>query len=334
MTDSSTGMSRRAALATLGSAGFGLWGMRMPFIDKITSTDPVQVLSTFKEPSRQRLNRLLFGRDSSAFIPVSDAEALCASENKDIDALMLALLPVAATYARAPISNFLVGSVARGVSGNLYLGGNLEVPHQALGFSVHGEQSVIANAYMHGDEGITAIAGTDAPCGHCRQFMNELSPGRDIQVNIQGSPTTRLSVLLPASFGPKDLGGEGAFPVRRTALVAPKGQDDALTAAAFDAACKSYAPYSKSPSGAGISVRGGRVFTGSYIENAAFNPSLPPLQTALLALIAAGESFSSISKVALVEVEGAMITQKNVTEAALGAIAPSIALRIALARRS
>lgn len=326
-------MSRRAALAKLGSAGVGLWAMQMPLIDTIASDDREQPLRAFTEPSRQLLNRLLFGRDSSASILAPDVEALCRSESKDVDALMLALLPAASTFARAPVSNFLVGVVARGVSGSLYLGANLEVPQQALGFSVHGEQSAAANAYMHGDEGITAIAGTDAPCGHCRQFLNELSPGRDIKVVIQGSPATKLSALLPASFGPKDLGGDGLFPARRTKLVAPK-ENNPLVSAAFDAACTAYAPYSKSPSGVAIAVRSGRIFKGSYIENAAFNPSLSPLQVALLALVAAGESYSAISQAVLVELQGSTITQKSVTETVLAAIAPAVPLRVFPATRS
>ena len=49
----------------------------------------------------------------------------------DIDKLMILLLPLAAAYARAPISNFLVGAVAAGPTGTskmpaLYLGANFE----------------------------------------------------------------------------------------------------------------------------------------------------------------------------------------------------------------
>ncbi|MEG3387511.1 hypothetical protein V5H41_28630, partial [Salmonella enterica] len=40
-------------------------------------------------------------------------------------------------------------------------------------------------------------------------------------------------------------------------------------------------PYSHSPSGVALECKDGRIFTGSYAENAAFNPTLPPLQGAL-----------------------------------------------------
>src|SRR5882672_9272631 len=109
---------------------------------------------------------------------------------------MVDLLPLARTYSRPPISNYLVGAVARGVSGNLYLGANIEIPGHSLGFSVHGEQFALSNAYMHSEQGISTISVTTAPCGHCRQFINEMAPGGDIQVLITGQLPVRLDSLL------------------------------------------------------------------------------------------------------------------------------------------
>ena len=67
------------------------------------------------------------------------------------------------------------------------------------------------------------------------------------------------------------------------------------------------------------------------MENAAYNPSLSPLQVALVALILAGDDFSAISQVCLVEVRGAVISQKGVTEAVLSTIAPGVTLQVATA---
>jgi cytidine deaminase len=165
--------------------------------------------------------------------------------------------------------------------------------------------------------------------------MNELSPDGDIQVLVQGKPAVKLSSLLPSAFGPKDLGvTDLAFPVKEVTLSLPKESSDALTMAALDAARKSYAPYTKAHSGVAIGTRSGRMYKGSYIENAAYNPSLPPLQTALVSLILAGEGYSAIFEVVLVEVEGAPIGQRSVAEAVLGAIAPGAKLRMLSAKRS
>jgi len=114
-------------------------------------------------------------------------------------------------------------------------------------------------------------------------------------------------------------------------LILPKEASDALVLAALAAARKSYAPYTKAYSGVAIGTRLGHTYKGAYIENAAYNPSLPPLQTALVALITAGESYSAISEVVLVEEEGAPISQKSAAEAVLSAIAPAVKLRMVTA---
>ena len=159
--------------------------------------------------------------------------------------------------------------------------------------------------------------------------MQELSPKGDIQILIGESPAVTLSSLLPVAFGPKDLGfKDGAFPVNEVELILPKGISDELTVAAWEAARKSYAPYTKAYSGVAIGTGSGRICKGSYIENAAFNPSLSPLQTALAALMVADENYSTISEVTLVEIDGAAISQKSVAEAALGTVAPAVKLQV------
>ena len=75
------------------------------------------------------------------------------------------------------------------------------------------------------------------------------------------------------------------------------------------------------------------VYQGSYIENAAYNPSLPPLQAALVGLTMAGETFDGISAVVLVELENAPISQMSATRAVLDSIAPAASLRRVTARR-
>lgn len=54
-------------------------------------------------------------------------------------------------------------------------------------------------------EKIVKIAITHAPCGHCRQFMNELRDAKDIQILLPGMAAMRLEELLPKAFGPLDL---------------------------------------------------------------------------------------------------------------------------------
>jgi cytidine deaminase len=309
--------------------------MNLPTLDTAVSPNAnlSAALSGFKEESRDRLIRVVTRSGFSGCIPATEFKSICDAEQKTTEAVMLALLPLAKTYSRPPISKYRVGTIVRGASGDLFLGANIEFLGHSLGFSVHGEQSALSNAYMHGDPGISAIAVTAAPCGHCRQFMNELVPDGNMQVLIEGQPPARLSALLPSAFGPKDLGVRDlAFPVKEANLALPKTLDE-LTGAALQAARKSYAPYTHANSGVAIGTRAGRVFQGSYIENAAYNPSLPPLQTALSGLIVAGQKYSDISDVVLVETDGAPISQKSVAEAVLSAIAPGVKIRVVTARK-
>jgi cytidine deaminase len=290
-------------------------------------------LPKFSERSRALLSQVLEDPKFSGRIPASAVEALAKSENASVDDLMLGLLPLAQTYSRAPISNFFVGVVARGASGSLYLGANIEIPGQCLGFAVHAEQSALSNAYMNSEQSVTSLAVVGgAPCGHCRQFMEEISPAGEILILIPNQPPSKLASILPAAFGPAALGVmQGALPVRKANLALSDGASDALNAAALDAACRSYAPYSKSPAGVAIRTNGGRIFQGCYIENVAFNPSLSPLQTAVVQLIAAGQAYSAISAVTLVEMQGSKISQRAVTETVLAALAPQLKLEVILA---
>jgi cytidine deaminase len=326
-----TDISRRTALTLLGSAGLSL-AAGMPLSAGDSRSEMLRnLLPTFSEKSRALLQRVLEGGYSGQ-ISAGDAAKLAQLESSSMDALMLGMLPLAQSFSRAPISKFYVGVVVGGESGALYTGANIEIPGQCLGFAVHAEQSALANAYMHGESKVVSLAVGGAPCGHCRQFINEMSPAGEIRILTPDKPPARLTTLLPAAFGPAALGmKEGALPVRESRLYLEKPSSDPITAAALDAARKSYAPYSKSPSGVAIRSRSGRIYRGSYIENVAFNPSLSPLQTALAAMIAGGEPYSSIAAVMLVEVQGAKISQKPVTETVLGAIAPDAKFGMTLA---
>ena len=65
---------------------------------------------------------------------------------------------------------------------------------------------------------------------------------------------------------------------------------------------QAYAPYSQCPAGVALITDSGDVYSGGYIESAAYNPSLPPLQTAVVdAVIDHIPCFSSVVEVIVVE---------------------------------
>lgn len=324
-----TQVTRRAALVDLGVSALAVAFIGKPlFADEPRSGRLSQLLPRFSQKSRLTLSGLIGDASYSGRIPASVAAELGKNENLTADVLMSELLPLAQSYSFAPISNFHVGAIVRGASGDLYTGANIEIAGQCLGFAVHAEQSACSNAYMHDEKAITALAVGGAPCGHCRQFINEMSPDGSILIMNPDGSATKLSSILPSAFGPAALGMKhGALPVEERNLSLTANSGEPLSVAALDAARKSYAPYSKSPSGVAICTAKERIYRGSYIENVAFNPSLSPLQTALAALVSGGGSFSEIAEVALVQLEGPTISQRSVTETVLAAVSPQAKLQ-------
>lgn len=58
-----------------------------------------------------------------------------------------------------------------------------------------------------GEEGIDTLAVTAVPCGHCRQFLKEYKHADSIKVEVASRQlSSDWASLLPANFGPSDLG--------------------------------------------------------------------------------------------------------------------------------
>jgi len=146
----------------------------------------------------------------------------------DPQELMIRLLPLAKIYAVVPVSQFQVGAVAMADSFSnegrydIFLGANLEFMHQPLNQSIHAEQSATMNAWHQGAGYLKAIATSEAPCGHCRQFLCELEKHADLVVITPHGENlayhkTALADLLPEAFGPLDQDGAGACGLPGTA---------------------------------------------------------------------------------------------------------------------
>jgi len=119
---------------------------------------------------------------TNGMVPATEVAEFLATSGITIEALMLALVPQAETFARPPISNFFVGAVSQGASGSLYFGANYEFVGQALSFTVHGEQAATAHAIASGEIGMQRLAVSAAPCGYCRQFLYELDTAATLQI--------------------------------------------------------------------------------------------------------------------------------------------------------
>ncbi len=197
---------------------------------------------------------------------------------------------------------------------------------------MHAEQFAVTNAGNHGERELTQIAVTAPPCGHCRQFLRETGGRSKMKVLIGGKRATSLGRLLPLSFGPEDLGVSGSLLSGRKHKLRlsrrPKAEYSRLAAAALKSAGKSYAPYSGNPSGVALQTRDGRVFAGSYAENAAFNPSLSPLHGALVSLLTAGGDPKRIVKAVLVEKNRPKVSQRQSFKSLLKTLAPGASTKV------
>lgn len=131
----------------------------------------------------------------------------------------------AALTAYAPYSGFHVGAAFRFDDGTVITGSNFE--NASYGLAICAETSAAIAANLQGRRtGLVEVAimggplGADGklapgpnpvtPCGRCRQVMNELAQlgGTDPIIysgHASGSIEHRLSVLLPAAFGPANL---------------------------------------------------------------------------------------------------------------------------------
>jgi cytidine deaminase len=254
-------------------------------------------------------------RVANGVIAAADAQQFADAAGIDMPQLMTLLLPIAAKLAMPPVSHFFVGAVSRGLSGNLYFGANVEFDGEALSFTVHAEQSSVGNAWMNGEQGIDLIAVTAAPCGYCRQFLNELVTADRLTIAIPNETRT-LRELLPSAFGPRDLGMQGGL-MQAEEHALSIDVDDELARAALAAARRSYAPYSRSYAGIALRTTSGAIATGAYAENAAFNPSMSPLEVALSQLNLAGIAFDTIAEAVLVQVDSMHV---NATRTVLGAV--------------
>lgn len=243
--------------------------------------------------------------------------------------LLQKLIPSAKEYASPSISNFRVSIAGLGESGKIYLGVNLEFLGFPLHQTVHGEQFLISLAREQHEKKLVAIALSAEPCGFCRQFIQELGDDcKDLLLLIPNKEPILFPRLLPEAFEPKNLNIQGGLLTSNIEL--QKSQLESPLTAAIEAARLSYAPYTLSPSGVALETADGKIYTGSYLENVAYNPSLSPLQAALVSLIANGRHYKEISRAVLAELPlpKAKVSQALLTKALIENISPKAVFQV------
>ena len=117
----------------------------------------------------------------------------------------------AARKAYCPYSHFPVGAAVLTSDGKNYSGCNVE--NASYGLTICAERNAIFHAVANGTKQIAAVMvytptlNPSAPCGACRQVINEFGPDAEVRSICDGPGEWlfRLGELLPAAFGPGNL---------------------------------------------------------------------------------------------------------------------------------
>jgi len=135
------------------------------------------------------------------------------SLSKSSESELIAAARSAVNHAYAPYSRFSVGAAVLTADGSIHTGCNVE--NASYGLTICAERNAVFQAVVHSQPPvrITAVAvytptpSPTAPCGACRQVLNEFGPGMLVIAACDGPRILRqtLDKLLPAAFGPADL---------------------------------------------------------------------------------------------------------------------------------
>jgi cytidine deaminase len=128
---------------------------------------------------------------------------------------LVAAAQAAANRAYCPYSKFRVGAAVLSADGQIFSGCNVE--NASYGLTICAERNAVCQAVTRCEGPITLRAVVvftptqtpTAPCGACRQVLNEFGPDCEVLCVCDGPGQLHFSLgeLLPNSFGPRNLGG-------------------------------------------------------------------------------------------------------------------------------
>ncbi|MDG3003792.1 cytidine deaminase [Paludisphaera mucosa] len=125
---------------------------------------------------------------------------------------LLSAAKAAAAHAYCPYSKFRVGAAVLGGDGAVFSGCNVE--NASYGLTICAERNAVFQlAAAGGTPSVRAVLiytptpTPTAPCGACRQVLNEFGPTCVVVSACDGPDAieTTLDQLLPGAFGPQNL---------------------------------------------------------------------------------------------------------------------------------
>jgi cytidine deaminase len=128
---------------------------------------------------------------------------------------LVAAARIAASRAYCPYSKFPVGAAVLTADGEVFSGCNVE--NASYGLTICAERNAVFHAvarcvnplFVRAVVVFTPTQSPTAPCGACRQVLNEFGPDCEVLCVCEGPGEFRfmLCELLPNSFGPHNLNG-------------------------------------------------------------------------------------------------------------------------------
>lgn len=124
---------------------------------------------------------------------------------------LIATARSASEHAYCPYSHFRVGAAVLTDRGEIFGGCNVE--NASYGLTICAERNAIFHTVARGQTRLKAIVVytptpiPSAPCGACRQVINEFGPEAEIICVCDGPNILHktLAQLLPEAFGPHNL---------------------------------------------------------------------------------------------------------------------------------
>nr|DAD38390.1 TPA_asm: hypothetical protein HUJ06_009031 [Nelumbo nucifera] len=235
-------------------------------------------------------------------IESADVRSVAEESGLSLLQLLTSLVKSTQTLASPPISKYHVGAVGLGSDSRIFLGVNLEFPGLPLHHSIHTEQFLITNAAIHGSTQLRYITILSVQCGHCRQYIQEIHGASNMfsmsthenSAHVLLTPDHLPTRTLPTSRSYRPKTRETTMKTQRFGFPAPEirsrqyaGQGCAIISGApsqqsLEVANKSHAPYRGCPSRVALKDTEGKVYKGSYVESAAYNSNLGPVQAVVV----------------------------------------------------
>lgn len=187
---------------------------------------------------------------------------------------------------------------------------------------MHGEGFVFTRAFSRGTTISTIAIGEAHPCAHCRQYLSEFAATRHLTLIDPLGHRLTMAQLYPWPFDPDYLGETGAVPGKTLWSLTC---DDPLLRETGE---RAHTPYSRCPGAIVLTLADGNRLRGAAIESVAFNPTMGPLQAALIDLLAHGRRYDEIVAARLGTVHGGAVDYERSVRELLHAIAPNAQLEV------